>query len=124
MADGGIIPQMRSADDALAHSFASMVGQQVAQMMSKGIRESNAQTLADTDWSQVFSKSREGQEVKASPMSMGGKVKGKALVDGNSAANDIVPAMLSPGEIVIPRTIAKKSPDEIAQFIMALRGGM
>lgn len=37
----------------------------------------------------------------------GGKVEGKAPIPGDHPANDIVPAMLSPGEIVIPRSIAK-----------------
>jgi len=36
----------------------------------------------------------------------GGKVKGKAMYKGNHPANDTVAAMLSPGEIVIPRTHA------------------
>ena len=65
-----------------------------------------------------------GQQVGSLNMQKGGKVPGIAPVPKDSAANDIVPAMLSPGEIVIPRSIAKKSPEEVAQFIMALRGGM
>lgn len=65
-----------------------------------------------------------GQHVGSMNMQKGGKVPGIAPVPHDSAENDIVPAMLSPGEIVIPRSIAKKSPEEVAQFIMALRGGM
>lgn len=65
-----------------------------------------------------------GQHVGSMNMQKGGKVPGIAPIPKDSAANDIVPAMLSPGEIVIPRSIAKKSPEEVAQFIMALRGGM
>jgi hypothetical protein len=38
----------------------------------------------------------------------GGKVKGKAPVKGDSPKNDIVPAKLSPGEVVLPRSIASK----------------
>ncbi len=37
----------------------------------------------------------------------GGEVPGKAPVDGDSPANDIVHAMLSPGEIVLPRTLSE-----------------
>lgn len=37
--------------------------------------------------------------------SKGGYVPGKAQVHGDSLANDNVPAMLSPGEIVIPRSV-------------------
>lgn len=39
----------------------------------------------------------------------GGKVGGKANVPGNSLQNDRVPAMLSPGEIVLPRSVTKSS---------------
>lgn len=37
--------------------------------------------------------------------SEGGKVPGKPVVGGDNPKNDVVPAMLSPGEIVIPRSI-------------------
>lgn len=41
----------------------------------------------------------------------GGKVPGKAEVKGDSSKNDVVPAVLSPGEIVIPRSVlASKNP--------------
>lgn len=36
----------------------------------------------------------------------GGPVPGRAKVDGNSLKNDTVPAQLSPGEVVLPRTIS------------------
>ncbi len=38
----------------------------------------------------------------------GGKVPGKPVVKGDNPKNDIVPARLSPGEIVLPRSIAMK----------------
>jgi hypothetical protein len=38
----------------------------------------------------------------------GGKVPGKAPLQGDKPENDIVPAKLSPGEIVLPRSIAMK----------------
>lgn len=40
-------------------------------------------------------------------MSMGGGVPGHAQQDGNHLANDTVPAMLSPGEIVLPRSVTQ-----------------
>lgn len=40
-------------------------------------------------------------------MKLGGHVPGKAEKEGDSAANDTVPAMLSPGELVIPRSVPK-----------------
>lgn len=39
----------------------------------------------------------------------GGVVPGLAKVSGNSLANDTVPVMLSPGEVVIPRELMQKS---------------
>lgn len=50
------------------------------------------------------------------PYSSGGKVSGKAKVKGDSQKNDTVPAMLSPGEVVIPRTVVK-DPKKVAAFI-------
>jgi hypothetical protein len=46
----------------------------------------------------------------------GGHVPGKAKVDGDSPKNDTVPAWLSPGEIVIPRSKVK-DPEAAKRFI-------
>lgn len=43
-------------------------------------------------------------------MKMGGHVPGEPTVEGDSAQNDTVPAMLSPGELVIPRSVPKDGP--------------
>jgi hypothetical protein len=43
-------------------------------------------------------------------MKLGSYVPGKAAVDGDSEKNDTVPAMLSPGELVIPRSVPKDGP--------------
>lgn len=43
-------------------------------------------------------------------MKMGGHVGGEAAVAGDSEQNDTVPAMLSPGELVIPRSVPKDGP--------------
>lgn len=43
-------------------------------------------------------------------MKLGGHVGGEAKVAGDSEANDTVPAMLSPGELVIPRSVPKDGP--------------
>lgn len=46
----------------------------------------------------------------------GGLIDGKAPVPGDSPKNDTVPAMLSPGEIVIPRSVAN-DPKKAMEFI-------
>src|ERR1019366_4008040 len=43
-------------------------------------------------------------------MKMGGHVGGEAKVAGDSETNDTVPALLSPGELVIPRSVPKDGP--------------
>lgn len=48
--------------------------------------------------------------------SQGGRIPGKALVKGDHPKNDTVPAMLSPGEVVIPRS-AVRDPKKVAAFI-------
>ncbi len=57
-------------------------------------------------------------------MGMGGQVPGKAKVSGDSAKNDTVPTVLSPDEIVIPRSIAtaEDAPEKAAEFVAKLKG--
>jgi hypothetical protein len=60
-------------------------------------------------------------------MASGGPVPGQAQTSGNSYSNDTVPAMLSPGEIVIPRSITQgadpaKNAAKFVQAIMARKG--
>jgi hypothetical protein len=47
----------------------------------------------------------------------GGHVPGQAEVEGDSLANDKVPAMLSPGEVVVPRTVIGHGPVAAAYFV-------
>jgi len=56
----------------------------------------------------------------------GGKIKGKAMYKGNHPANDTVAAMLSPGEIVVPRTHAtsvKKATEFVRKEIKKNKSG-
>lgn len=54
-------------------------------------------------------------------MKSGGNVPGKSAHAGDTVKNDTQPAMLSPGEIVIPRSIAagKDAPKKAAEFVRA-----
>jgi len=64
-----------------------------------------------------------GAIMKMLPMllaaSNGKLVPGKAKAKGDSTKNDTVPAMLSPGEIVLPRSVtqAKDAPEKAAKFV-------
>jgi hypothetical protein len=54
---------------------------------------------------------------------VGGNVPGRARVQGDSEQNDTVPALVSPGEIVLPRSVAQ-APDaeqEAADFVSAIK---
>lgn len=51
--------------------------------------------------------------------SRGGRIPGVATVSGDSYSNDTIPAMLSPGEIVVPRSHAS-DPDMAAEFARAV----
>jgi len=55
----------------------------------------------------------------------GGKIPGHAKVKGDSPKNDTVPAMLSPGEIVLPKSVVD-SPDaesKAAEFVKHIKAG-
>lgn len=56
-------------------------------------------------------------------LSNGGPVPGKAKVFGDDSANDTVPAMLSPGEIVLPRSVTHAENPEAASaaFVRAVK---
>lgn len=49
--------------------------------------------------------------LSGSGMYEGGRVEGQAQVPGDHPANDTEPKMLSPGEVVIPRSVAAQLPD-------------
>lgn len=50
----------------------------------------------------------------------GGRVPGKAMKKGDSLDNDVVPAVLSPGEIVLPRSVTQaKDPSKAAADFVA-----
>ena len=53
----------------------------------------------------------------------GGKVEGKAEVEGDSPKNDTQPALLSPGEEVLPRsvTMAEDAPEKAKEFVEMLQ---
>ena len=59
----------------------------------------------------------------ASMAAHGDIVPGKAKVEGDSRANDVVPYKLSPGEIVIPRSIvqSKNAPFHAADFVAMMK---
>jgi len=51
------------------------------------------------------------------------EVPGKAKFKGDTRSNDTVPALLSPGEIVLPRSVAqaKDAPEKAKDFVSAIK---
>jgi hypothetical protein len=53
----------------------------------------------------------------------GGEIKGRAHYGGDTRSNDTVPALLSPGEIVLPRSVAQDedAPEKSKKFVEAIK---
>jgi hypothetical protein len=88
---------------------------------SDNLKEANQDysTLADGGAVYRSGNFAQGGMAPSSLMVEGGHVPGKAVVKGDSLKNDIVDAKLSPGEIVIPRSIVNhpNAPEMAAQFV-------
>lgn len=54
-------------------------------------------------------------------MKSGGQVPGHANVPGDSPQNDTVHAKLSPGEVVLPRSMTQSHPEDIAALLQAMK---
>lgn len=111
-AEGGIVPQ--SEYDANPNMFAKYY---------------DAGSVSDKSLEQIFQESakmkKQKNKVSAQAnmpqmLAKGAIVPGKPKVSGDSEKNDVVPALLSPGEIVIPRTVAQKGPQAAHDFVAAL----
>lgn len=86
--------------------------------INAAVAQSNSDRNASF-WGGVINAGAGAAAHAATAMSTGGEVPGKASVPGDSLANDKVPAVLSPGEIVIPRSHAK-DPESAKSFIDAI----
>jgi hypothetical protein len=59
----------------------------------------------------------------AANYAQGGKIPGRSPFPGDDEMNDIFSAQLSPGEVVVPRTLTD-DPDKAGQFVAAVNQGM
>ncbi len=86
----------------------------------QGVREGNASIMSQNQQNNKDFISGVGQAVTTiAKASDGGAVPGRPSVFGDDEKNDTVPAMLSPGEIVIPRSHSG-SPEAAADFVRAV----
>lgn len=62
-------------------------------------------------------------EAVGNKLAKGGEIKGRAKFNGDTRSNDTVPALLSPGEIVLPRTVAQAedAPEKSKKFVEAIK---
>ncbi len=77
-------------------------------------------SLASNANKQITKDSTSFGSMSTGAFSDGGTVPGKPMVGGDDPKNDTVSAMLSPGEIVIPRSHAS-TPEQAADFVRALQ---
>jgi hypothetical protein len=135
-----------AAQQALSQHLAQSRGQDLSQYMGAGQLKQGAQGInaqqamgnaqieqnANNFNAQLKLNQRQGDVTNVSNMvKSAGEIAGKVatgmadggLVPGDSPQNDIVPAMLSPGEAVIPRSVMQSpdAPDEAASFVEALQ---
>lgn len=123
MADGGMANYMNYQQDPMAAFYGQLgLSGQIANKTGEGAAKSEKGISSGLSsiLGKAFSGSPQMGDFGASSMggmdslamaSSGGKVNGKAKVKGDSETNDNVPAMLSPGEIVIPRSATSSAED-------------
>jgi hypothetical protein len=129
---GGILraQETQQANDLMGRMFASQRGSQLQatqlnQQNNQFRQQQNNNLLASagnaalTYYTGQKKPETDGGQAPAA-MASGGVVPGKAKVFGDNKKNDVVPAKLSPGEMVIPRTIVSAGPEAIAAFAQAL----
>jgi len=128
LAKGGQVPQ--TASGGLAGAFAGMgstpgfnsglvaLGQALRQKMQAHQAAQPPAPIMAQPGTFGIADALQGSSM-AHPMMGGGEVPGTPEVQGDSEQNDKVPAMLSPGEIVIPRS-KTKDPDQAKAFVEAI----
>ena len=113
---GGLYGQM--GQQALTAQGQMLAAQQAQNQINAGVEAQNAANIAGLVGG-VFNAAGSAATMGMMRKAHGGKIEGKAKVPGDSQANDTVPAMLSPGEIVIPRSKAS-DPAKAKEFVDGL----
>jgi hypothetical protein len=114
-----------SAQDQLDQLISGQGAQDIGQATAaanagSGLRQTNLLLKQQATKNAGQYASGVGQGVSAGAgLSKGGEVPGKPKVFGDDEANDIVSAKLSPGEVVLPRSIAH-DPEAAAEFVRTL----
>jgi hypothetical protein len=131
LAHGGMVPGYADGGEVQPKGPSSFVGKFMqgwnapagggaSPLQSMG--NMNNSNLGAAQLNQGMSSLGSGLMKAAMPLSDGGKVPGKPQVMGDSLKNDTVPAMLSPGEVVIPRHVMQSNDpvNNAAAFVAAV----
>jgi hypothetical protein len=104
-------------------ALGNLLGQQRQQellggQLASGMYGTAAQGSLEASKLQV----RAGEDARRN-LAHGAEIKGQAKFQGDTRSNDTVPAMLSPGEIVLPRTVAQPedAPEKAKKFVEAIK---
>jgi hypothetical protein len=114
-----------SAQEGIADLTNSMGAQDIGQANAQagarqGVRETNILLKQNATKNMGNYVSGIGQGAgAATSLSDGGRVPGHAVFGGDDPRNDVIAALLSPDEIVVPRTAAN-DPDKAAEFARAV----
>lgn len=126
------MPGFNAPSDSGSNQGANALGNSLGKYLGSGGGSSAAGGLmaggaadAVTELAPLALMASKGAQVPFSTaLVQGGNVPGKAEVKGNSEDNDTVPAMLSPGEVVLPRSVTQ-APDvekKAVEFLEHLKG--
>lgn len=120
--------QQLSAQGALANQQAHNQATMSSNQVNAGVAQANAAANASMASGVLSGIAGAGAAAmtggaSAAFMAGGGLVDGNARVSGNSLRNDTVPAMLSPGEIVLPRSVVQDedAEEKAAAFVKAIK---
>lgn len=110
--------QSQAQADEAAMRYAMGMGEQ---QQARETRATGAATGAGAAFGQTLI---EAGRQKARGGAAPAEVPGKAKFKGDTRSNDTVPALLSPGEIVLPRTVAQSedAPEKAKKFVEAIKG--
>lgn len=119
---GVLSAQQQIAQQAQELQRQQLMGQMLGQQQQQRLAQQQLQAGLEQTAAQIKGQiaggllNAAGSAASMGAMSDGGQVDGVAVAKGDSLANDNVPAMLSPGEIVIPRSIVNhKNAGELAK---------
>lgn len=132
LADGGEIQPQQPMQSNWANSFVSMMKPQQQNIPIQNVVPNPGMEQAQQSMRKAFHFAQGGMALPFMPMDLkqGGEVKArapeeKAIKPGNNYANDKIPAMVSEGEVVLPREIAMSpdAPAKAAQFMSQVMAG-